>query len=301
MPTINSGKNNNNKVSRIKRELTKAGMTSYGQIKMSTRYLPELIHDKESILGVVYGRSSRGNGMLVATDKRIIYVERRPFFSSTDEIGYNSINGVRRTTSLFSTVSLHSRQGDYTLRYVNPECAKKFDEVVENYIEKARNDAYDTTRNQKDVKLREPAVQIEALKTKSKLTKAAEDFISTNDLMVLSTFNKDGTINSVVVNYVYSSKSFYILTKNDTQKAHNLMANKSGTILIYSRQKLATLEILAGIEVESDPENKKRVFDLINIDRPTDHGKRPAPIAQLDAGGFIIFHLEPVSYKFSQY
>ncbi|HMS31963.1 MAG TPA: pyridoxamine 5'-phosphate oxidase family protein [Candidatus Saccharibacteria bacterium] len=301
MILLTTKKNDSNKVLRIKRELTKAGMTSYGQLKMSTRYLPELIHSKESILGVVYGRSSRGNGMLVATDKRIIYVERRPFFSSTDEIGYNSINGVRRTAALFSTVSLHSRQGDYTLKYVNPECARKFDEVVESYIEKAQNDTYIAPQNQKDVKLKDPTVPAEALKTKPKITKAAEDFIATNDLMVLSTLNKDGTINSVVVNYVYSSKSFYILTKNDTQKAHNLMDNKSATILIYSRQKLATLEILAGIEVESDPENKKRVFDLINIDRPTDHGKRPAPIAQLDAGGFIIFHLEPVSYKFSQY
>src|ERR1017187_2658411 len=105
---------------RIKDELIKVGVSSYGLSKMSSHYLPQIIHEDEHIKGCVYGRGIHGRAMLVATDKRVIYLDRKPMYTSTDELTYDVVGGVRRETqALFSAVELHTRLGNYSLRYVN--------------------------------------------------------------------------------------------------------------------------------------------------------------------------------------
>lgn len=68
---------------RIVKELKEAGMTPWGFLKMETKRLPEIIHEDEKIGGVVYGRTTGdkiGSAMLIATDKRVIFLDVKPFF-----------------------------------------------------------------------------------------------------------------------------------------------------------------------------------------------------------------------------
>jgi hypothetical protein len=124
---------------RINQELSDAGVTKYGFKKFAIHYLPKLIHEDEHIGGIVYGRytdqqgGNRWNeGMLIATNVRIIFLDHKPGFTDTDEINYRAVTGVNLTTAVFSAVTLHTRLGDYRVRFVNAKCADIFVRFVEN-------------------------------------------------------------------------------------------------------------------------------------------------------------------------
>jgi hypothetical protein len=124
---------------RVKQELAAAGVTSYGFRKFAIHYLPKLIHDDEHIGGIVYGRytdkqgSNRWNeGVLIATNLRIIFLDHKPGFTVTDEISYRAVSGVNLTSAVFSAVTLHTRLGDYQIRFVNARCADIFVGYVED-------------------------------------------------------------------------------------------------------------------------------------------------------------------------
>ena len=123
---------------RINSELASAGVTSYGFRKFAVHYLPKLIHKDEHIGGIVYGRytDKRGStkwneGMLVATNLRIIFLNHKPGFTETDEISYKAVSGINVTTAIFSAVTLHTRLGDYQMRFVNAKCGGIFVRYVE--------------------------------------------------------------------------------------------------------------------------------------------------------------------------
>ncbi len=120
---------------RIKKEMRQAGVTPYGSIKMASRYLPEVIHFDESIKGIVYGQSSAGSVMFVATDKRLLIIDKKPFFTNIDELNYEVLSGVRiNSGGIFVGVTVHTKIGDFSLNFVNRKCANKF----VSYIERTR-------------------------------------------------------------------------------------------------------------------------------------------------------------------
>lgn len=125
---------------RIYDELLAAGVSRFGMKKFAARYLPKVIHKDEHIKGVVYGRYrdksgvlSLNAGMLVATNKRIIFLDHKPGYTATDEIAYNVVAGISLTKAIFSAVTLRTRLGDYTIRFTNPKSAEIFAKYVERH------------------------------------------------------------------------------------------------------------------------------------------------------------------------
>src|SRR3989344_6821607 len=125
----------------IRNRLKEIGSARYDLALPETDYLPLLIHFDEKILGVVYGRykqntnSVAGRGVLVATDKRILLVDKKPLFLRNDELAYEAISGVSYSKAgLASTVSLHTRFGDIRVRTFNSKCAKNFVKTIEDLL-----------------------------------------------------------------------------------------------------------------------------------------------------------------------
>lgn len=129
---------------RVKRELQAAGVTGWGMIKFAMNYLPKIIGRNEHIEGIAYGRYTIGNekastnweeGTLVATNHRVIFLDKKPGFIRQEDIPYDEVSGV---TSLkawrFSAITLLSKVGSFSLRYVSNRCADKFI----NYVEQRR-------------------------------------------------------------------------------------------------------------------------------------------------------------------
>ena len=61
---------------RIRRELARFGMTRYGPLKMTSRYLPTQAPSE----GVIYRHARRGLALIVATDEHIIPLEHHAGF-----------------------------------------------------------------------------------------------------------------------------------------------------------------------------------------------------------------------------
>lgn len=117
---------------RIKRELRQLGMTRYGLWKLEARYLPRLIHPSERLKGVVYGHSDEGSALLAATDRRVIYLDRKPFFVNQDEVTYDVVSGVSSSFAAGEgTVTLHTRVKDFVLRTFNHRAAERFVTYIE--------------------------------------------------------------------------------------------------------------------------------------------------------------------------
>ena len=90
---------------RIKAEMRQAGVTAHGLRKTTTKMLLDFMDKDEHIGGVIYGREGdklieSDSVMLVATDKRLIYLNHEPFSRFTDEITYDVVAGVKKSTAV---------------------------------------------------------------------------------------------------------------------------------------------------------------------------------------------------------
>ena len=122
------------KAKRVKRELLDAGATVYGLLKAESRYLPKVLHDNEHIEAVIYGQHNSSSAMLVATDERILYVDKKPMVVMSDEVSYEVISGVQFDVhTLFATVVLHTPVKNYEFKCVNLHCAEKFSRHIEKH------------------------------------------------------------------------------------------------------------------------------------------------------------------------
>jgi len=121
---------------RIQEELKSVGASHFGLWKLASRYLPHVIHSDEHIGGAVYGRSDReGAVMLLGTDRRIIFLDKKPLFVNEDEVSYRVVSGVDYSQAgLGCTIRLHTRVKDYEVHTLNKKAALKFLAYIESHL-----------------------------------------------------------------------------------------------------------------------------------------------------------------------
>jgi general stress protein 26 len=279
---------------RVRSELKDAGMTKYGFFKLATDHLPELIHENEHIKGVIYGRlqGKMDSVMLVATDKRILFVDYKPFYKNADEITYEVVSGVNLTViGLHAGVVLHTRVKDYALRFVNIECAEKFTHYIEGHIETGIKRASKSTKNPETEKKYQPY----------KLPVKEPEIIETNivldtDTAVLSTLGKDNEVHASVVHYITDkNENFYILTKTETTKSQNITRNSYVALTIHSSGSLRSLLIKGPAVVETDQDISSSVYNQITSPKEYTEGKKLPPITQLEKGSYVVYKIVPSS------
>lgn len=237
---------------RIKQELREAGTTAYGLLKNESRYLPELIHHDEHIEAVAYGRYEKGGCLMAATDRRILFLDKKPLFTFADEIMYEVVSGIACSRQgYFTRISLHTRFSDTTIRYVNWRAAAKF----VRYIEQRRIENTDDSGQARDYP--ETSASI-VLKDKEIA------FLAAHRLGTLSTTDRDGHVHGSVVNYyVESSRAVYIIMKPTSTKAHNIAVHPRVALTVYSETLLQTLQLHGIADVETDPLMKQHVSNIL--------------------------------------
>jgi hypothetical protein len=140
---------------RVKRELIKSGVTVYGLFKAESKILPKIIHASESIMAVIYGRRQSSSIMLVATDKRIISLDKKPMVLLMDEFSYEVIAGLEfEIHTIYATLILHTPVKKYDIRFVNLRCADRFVRYVETQRIKSI-----TKEEEKDTSELPPAIE----------------------------------------------------------------------------------------------------------------------------------------------
>lgn len=128
-------------ITQIYNNLKRIGANTFDMHLPETYALPFIIRAEETIQGIVYGRYhrkgdnvsvSRGRGVLLVTNHRIVFLDKKPTFLHYDEIPLDLISGVTYTKAgIASRVQLHTRMGDYTVRTYNQECATIFMHAIE--------------------------------------------------------------------------------------------------------------------------------------------------------------------------
>lgn len=279
---------------RIKQELQEAGMTKYGRAKFASKYLPNLIHEREHVKAVVYGRYSEGKnsppyieGMLVATDRRIIFLDHKPGYTKMDEMTYDVIAGVKKTAiGLFQAVTLHSRLGDYTLRFVNARCASNF----VRYVERRQVEA-------------EGADSALPKTTPAAIEEKALDFLKKHDVAVLSTADRNGEVHGATVHYVIDDdRLIYILTKAGTQKVHDIFAHHQVALTVFEVDTAQTVQLQGIGEVEGTQAVKDRIFTtLIKPRLYRDDDMHLPPVTSLREGAFTVLRITPTYARFKDY
>lgn len=117
---------------RIKQQLRALGVSGAVLLTQESRYLPHIIHPDETIWGVVYGKTKDGFAMLLATNRRVIYLDKKPLFVNQDEVTYDVVSGVNRShVGLGTTLILHTRIKDYVVQTLNDKCARGFVNAIE--------------------------------------------------------------------------------------------------------------------------------------------------------------------------
>lgn len=281
---------------RVRSELAKAGVTGYGLITLQARYAHKILHKDEAVYAVAYGRYSGGSGMLIATDRRVIFLDRKPLYTISDTINYYSITGIGiNSQGYFSSVTVHTRTGDYFLRYVNRHAAHKF----VKYIEERRISSTEDHSNK-------PHPKIEVAKTATAkeaiISQTVADFLTSKDTGVISTINRAGHARGSVVHYVLVGNCIYFLTRSDAKKSHNILAHHQTSFTVYDRDTLQTVQINCQAIIESNPNKKAEIFELIN--RPRLYGTKVLQ-TPLSSGstkeGFVVFKLTPTKIDFKSH
>lgn len=292
----------------LKRRLKQLGMSEYGLKKFATKYLSQVIHEGEAINGVVYGRYFSGSGalsleegMLVATDRRVIFLDHKPGFTDLEEITYDMIGGVRHQKfGPFNTVTLHSRLGDFPIRYTNAKCSQIFTEYIENRrISQDENkplgvmNAAAAIANTNVAKLDWPI---------KFLDDAGTLFLKEHDVGVLSTVDQMGDADASVVYYIVDKyNNVYILTKQDTHKAKNILLHKNVVLSVFDATNDETLSLHGKANIEQDEKIKEFVFSQIVKPRYYKGVKKLPPITSLDKGAYVIIRITPKSGHYVNY
>jgi general stress protein 26 len=280
---------------RIRKDLIKAGATKYNLLRAEFRKLPSLIHKQETIGGVVYGRIEGGTALLVATDRRVIYVDEKFFYDRADEINYDVVSGVSlNKQGRYSGVVLHTRLGDFKFTFVRSAMAQRFVSYVEDrQLESA-------PEVKKDVPI--PTFAIEQADSPIEFSQKAHNFLMAHDIATLATLSPSGMLQAAVVYYVTDKNStLYIVTKSKTSKAQNIAVNPQVAFMAYDTSSMQTIQVEGLASVESDPKVCKRIYDTILRPRFQGSHTELPPIMYLPAGEYEVIVVKPVKYKLSDY
>ncbi|HSX07392.1 MAG TPA: pyridoxamine 5'-phosphate oxidase family protein [Candidatus Saccharimonadales bacterium] len=279
-------------IKRVQAELRQVGMTGYGALKFASRYLPTVLRDDEHVQAAVYGRYRAGagllgwtEGMLVATERRLLFLDHKPGYTATDELTYDTVSGVQKTTAgPFSALTLHTRIGNYTIRFANTACI----DVFMKYVEERRLAVKPWESG--STAPAEAAIESEAL-----------DFLRTRDIGVLSTVDRSGGVHGAAVYYAIEDGALYMITKGGTQKAHDTLAHHQVAFTVFDAQTAQTVQLQGVAEIVADQERKDRIFAQIVTPHPYASGTQLPPVAALHEGAYIIFAVRPTNIRFTDY
>ncbi|MBP6962423.1 pyridoxamine 5'-phosphate oxidase family protein [Candidatus Saccharibacteria bacterium] len=296
---------------RIVKELKEAGMTPWGFLKMETKRLPEIIHEDEKIGGVVYGRTTGdkiGSAMLIATDKRVIFLDVKPFFVTSDEIAYRVVSGVKTNNAgTFAGITLHTKVRDFSLRFVNLNCAKIFENFIETYIELHTKDGSDIYNDVNDVtsdKIQQQSAPAPIKPPAPPPTPRLSEFlrlVTNQNSAVISTVDKYGNAHGAVVHYVFEDGNFFIVTKAQTNKSKNITAHPQVALTIHAISSLKTAQILGNAEQEYDTNIKDRVYGSISEPKQYAEGNHLPPITSLKKGDVVVYRITPTDIQYQDF
>lgn len=288
-------------VKRIRAELKLAGVGKIGILTPESRHLARILHPDEHIGGAVYGLYPGGLAWLVATSHRIMFMDHKPFYTTTDEMTYDVIVGVRSTRAgPFDTVILRTRVNDYMISFVNPKSARIFVDFIET--RRLEGGDYDHTTDHFTRDKDQPLPPLPPLPpVAAVISNDALDFLKRQDLAVLSTVDRTGNVHGAVVYYLIKNKLIYVLTGADSGKGRNIRIHGQVALTVYEPGTTQTIQMQGIAEAETDQRTKDSVFTQLVKLRPYVDGVQLPPVTQLNDGGYMVIRITPSIVSYHNY
>lgn len=288
---------NNNHVERVKKELRDAGIVSISMARLSSGYVPKVIHSDEHILAAVYGhrREAKGIfgyevGLLIATDQRVLYIVHRPGFTTLDEMQYDLVSGVSLVNAgLFASITLHTSIANYVLSFVRPKSANHFVTTIEktliaSKLEPSEIRQSETKQNEKNLSSSDGVM----------------DFMLSHNVGVLSSIERSGAVSGAAVYYVVIDSVPYFMTKSESNKVANIAYYHNIALTIYDPETLQTVQIQGIAETEENEDIKERVEDSLRLIQSQSIGTKKPPVTKL-AGKTLIYRIATNKMSFIDY
>lgn len=266
----------------IEKELKNVGMKMYGLMKSETKELPHILAENETIHGCIYGQYKGGSGMLVATNRRLIFLDKKPMHLLMEEMTYERIVDIGADWQpFFSKVTVNARAEKYVFKYVNTRCARIFVRYLEMAVLGMPKEANTTSALRS--KLRAPIAT----------TREESVFLASHSVCVVSSVAANG--------YPYGATMFYfadqdqntirLITRSETETATNLLRNKRVALTVTDMDLLATMHISGTTELDTNPKKGYELLQGILKGHKTLPKNVLPPVAQITEGAYVIFSI----------
>lgn len=286
-------------VKRVRKELKAAGVGPIGIITPESRHLAKILHDDEHIGGAVYGLYPGGLAWLVATSHRIMFMDHKPFYTTTDEMTYDIIVGVQSTRAgPFEAIILRTRVNNYMIRFANPKGVRIFIDFIEARRLEGGDYDHATDHYTREEKPQPPP----PVPVAQDIGDDALDFLKRQDLAVLSTVDRTGNVHGAVVYYLIGQdKLIYMLTESASGKGRNILVHGQVALTVYEPGTMQTVQLQGIAEAETDQATKDDVFAKLVKPRPYVEGVQLPPVTKLHEGAYMVIRITPTLVSFHDY
>lgn len=281
------------KKERIEKELEAVGVIHKNMHPFTSNYLPRVIHDEEHIRAAIFGRRKESEGffgfvegMLVATDLRVLFLDHRPGYTTMDEVSYDNVSGVNlSTTILYASVTLFTKIANYKISFANHTSAQQFVDYIENRI---------TKHEDKSAPAERPLYE-------APITNDALNFLKTHEIGVLSTVERTGSLSGAVVYYTIFDGYPYFITKETSRKADNILANQHIAFTVFDEANLQTVQLQGIAEQVHSDAHKIEILASIVHQRTYADGSHKPPILRIGPDGIQTYRIVPTKFDFIDY
>ena len=255
---------------RIIGELANLGISPLEQHRKIYKILSNYIAPDENILGAVHGRSAQHwQSLLVATTKRVIYIEADLIFSTEDEVPYVSINGSEVINApVFIGVILRAKGRTYKLSYANKTQAEQFVEAVKQRVHTAENPKPNNPQpiqnNEPQESIKQQLAEQQDVKviSLSQLSDEIRSYIETHNYILIIDTLRSGDFSTKLARYEVNNSEIYLI-------CHEPIANKVINAVIPDRRNLVVLQIQALFEPQPNTETSDYIYRLVLTDVTT--------------------------------
>ncbi len=292
---------NQEKSERIVAELEGAGIYHHARHPFMNNYLPRFIHDDEHIMGAVFSRRKESEGffgfvegLLVATNERVLFLDHRAGYTTMDEVSYDVITGVHlSTTLLYSSVTLLTKVTNYKLSFANHTSARKFVDYIQSRLPKKNDSSITATTGDNTAKEKPPY--------EMPIQDEAWQFLQSHEVGVLSTIERTGSLTNAVIYYTTHDGYLYFMTKEDSRKADNILGNQHIAFVVFDEAKLQTVQMQGIVEQVEDDSLKMQILRAMMHPRTYKDGSHKPPILRMSNAGIETYRIIPTRYNFTDY
>lgn len=121
---------------KIKLELVALGATRYQLSKPEIKELPKVLFEDENIEAFLLGFYEGGYGMMVATKKRLLFVDVMPFGRiKVDDIPYTMLGSTELGLGIvFGSITVNTRPKTYRFWWLKKDHAQDFHNFIEGQL-----------------------------------------------------------------------------------------------------------------------------------------------------------------------